>query len=408
MRVFISGILLAFALWAASGAWASRASESVIHQESYCEGEISVRLKPGRDINKVNSRHNTFVKEQIGGGDEYLLVLPADADHDKCLKLLQNDRDLYFAESNYNYKLPEVRQVSQAFIDQVSQAFIDGSSPASFYGQTSSLNINLAQAHRFGRGEGIRVAVIDTGLDFNHPLFSGRIAGPVYDFVDNDLLPNDERNGSGSGHGTFVAGLIALTAPGATIFPLRAFNRDGLGTSFNIAKAIRYATDNGAKVINMSFGLEKKDKMIEEALKYADDRAFLVASAGNENQDDIDYPAEEKGKTLSVTSTTDKDLKAPFANYNKDVAVSSPGVLLYSAYPGGRWARWSGTSFSTAIVTGQAAVLLSLDPQIKFKDLSKIIMDTGVDIDKLNKSYNNKLGKRVDFHAAIDKLRSKK
>jgi subtilisin family serine protease len=190
--------------------------------------------------------------------------------------------------------------------------------------------------------------------------------------------------------------------------PLRVFDEDGYSSSFKIAKAIRFAADNGAQVLNLSFGLSKSDKVIKEALDDVRHRVLMVASAGNENKDEIHFPARQKDRALSVTSTTAGDLKAAFANFNKEMDAAAPGVSLFSAYPGGRWAWWSGTSFSTALVTGEAALLLSLKPNLKNKDLNKIIADSGVNIDSLNHQYKNKLGRRIDYRAAIDLLRSGK
>ncbi|MFN0088510.1 MAG: S8 family peptidase [Blastocatellia bacterium] len=407
LRVFTLGALLALVLGAMVSRPDSRFRAAAASEDRICPGEVIVRLKPGRDVNRINSRYGTFVKGHIAGTGDYLLGLPPGEDEKECLNRIEKDKDLEFADANYIFELPEVRQTSQAFIDQVSQAFIDGRFPVNFYGQPSLANLTLVDAHRISRGAGVRVAVLDTGLDFRHRLFMGRIAGPYYDFVDNDLSPDDEPNGLGFGHGTGVAGLIALTAPDATLLPLRVFNREGVGTSYNIARAIRFAADNGAPVINMSFGLNQSDKLIEEAIKYAGKRAVFIASAGNRNQDYIEYPAERKDRTISVTSTTAKDIKAPFANYHKDIDVTSPGVSLYSAYPGERWAWWSGTSFSTALVSGEVALMLAIDRELEANDMKKILKDSGVKIDDLNERYKNKLGRRVDFRAAVDRARSK-
>lgn len=406
MKVFVSFSLLAIAWGAMFTALPSRTVTAGGDQNS--KDEIVVRLRHGVKIGEINDRYGTFFKERLAGSDNYLLGLPHGAKRDKLLEQMAEDEDLVFAEPNRDLRLPEPSQTSHAFIDQTSHAFIDNQSPARFYGQQPVENLNLREAHNLSRGLGVRVAVIDTGLDFSHLLFAGRIALPVYDFVDNDGWPADEPDGAGSGHGTFIAGLIRLTAPDATIMPLRVFDEDGYSSSFKIAKAIRFAADNGAQVLNLSFGLSKSDKVIKEALDDVRHRVLMVASAGNENKDEIHFPARQKDRALSVTSTTAGDLKAAFANFNKEMDAAAPGVSLFSAYPGGRWAWWSGTSFSTALVTGEAALLLSLKPNLKNKDLNKIIADSGVNIDSLNHQYKNKLGRRIDYRAAIDLLRSGK
>lgn len=240
------------------------------------------------------------------------------------------------------------------------------------------------------------------GLPINAAIYNGRIAYPVYDFASNDDNPNDELGGAASGHGTFVAGLVAITAPQAGIMPIRAFGSDGFGSSFNIAKVIRFAVDNGAQIINMSFGLLVQDYLIKDAVDYAtQNNVVLVAVAGNDNNSKIHFPA-FRNNVISVTSTDDMDHKAVFANFASIVNVCAPGVSLYSAYPGRRWAWWSGTSFSTPLVSGEAALLLSLNPAIIRNDLRRAINSAGINPDPLNPAYKGKLGQvRIDFLMAV-------
>ncbi len=380
----------------------SKAQIQTGFKDSFQADEIIVGLIPGADIIAFNARFGTTVKEQIPGTDQYLLQLPQGEKVEDKLIEIEGDLDLDFSGPNFNFKSAEIRQRSQAFIDQRSQAFIDGQSPINFYGQPSLLPLHLTEAQQISRGWGVKVAVIDTGIDFNHPLFAGRIAYPAYDFVDNDYNPQEVIGGAGYGHGTFVSGLIALTAPGTVIMPLRAFDPDGIGTSFNVAKAIRFAADNGAQVTNMSFGLLDRDKLIEDAITYAHNTAYQVAAAGNDNRNSLHFPSNRKTKTFGVTSTNANDTKASFANYSRDVQASAPGVNLYSAYPGRRWAYWSGTSFSTALVSGEAALLLQLKPSLNRSALSDILNSSGINIDPLNQRYALMLGRRIDYLNAVN------
>lgn len=390
-----------FALTAIFVALPSRAQLQVGIEDSFQTGEIIVGLAPGADINDFNARFGTFFKEQIPGTDQYLLGLPAGISVKEKLAEVAEDIDLEFSGPNYNFQSAEVRQRSQAFIDQRSQAFIDGQSPVNFYGQPSLKNLHLAEAQQMTRGWGVTVAVIDTGIDFNHPLFTGRIAYPVYDFVDDDTNPTDEVGGAGYGHGTFVSGLIALTAMGARIMPIRAFDQNGFGTSFNVAKAIRFAADNGARITNMSFGLLEKDKLIDDAITYSHNKSFQVAAVGNDNSNSLHFPSVRKTKTFGVTSTNNNDTKAVFSNFGREVQAAAPGVNLYSAYPGNRWAYWSGTSFSTALVSGQAALMLQVNPKLKRSSIGSIIQSSGAKIDALNPTYAALLGSRIDFLQAV-------
>jgi hypothetical protein len=288
LRLFCVIALLVFGLLAGTAALPARVRG--IGTDTFQPGQIVIGLLPGADINAFNARHGSTIIEQITGAEEYLLSIPPGSTvQDKVLEI-EADLQAAFVGPNFNFKTPEIRQSSAAFIDQSSAAFIDGISPLSFYGQPGLGRLHLTEAHNITQGAGVRVAVIDTGLDFNHKLFPGHIAYPVFDFVNNDGDPAEEPGGIGYGHGTFVSGLIRLTAPDAMIMPLRVFDPQGQATSFNIAKAIRFATDNGAQIINMGFGLLEEDKLIKETLSYAYESVYMVAAAGNDNQNLIHYP----------------------------------------------------------------------------------------------------------------------
>lgn len=376
-------------------------------EDTFDNDELTVVLAPNASIQTINTIYGTFLKEQIPGSTSYLLGLLPGTDLEDTLDRMLLDPRIVFADRNFEFQTPEVRQLSQAFLEQLSQAFLEGQAPVNFYGQTAMVNLHMTEAQQFTRGAGVRVAVIDTGVDFSHPLLAGRIVGPYFDFLGNDGVPNDEPGGTGYGHGTFVAGLIALGAPDARIMPLRVFGPDGRASSFTIARAIRYATDNGADVINMSFGLIEETGLVKDALEYAYHRVYMVAAAGNESRDLLQFPADVPSKTLSVGATDGNDRKAAFSNFNRRLAAAAPGVQLYSAYPGGRWAWWTGTSFSTALVTAEAAQLLAIDRGQSRSNLNRIIVDSGVNIDGLNPAYSGKIGRRIDYLAAVRLLLSR-
>lgn len=257
-------------------------------------------------------------------------------------------------------------------------------------------------------GKGTVVAVIDTGVDYTHKdladniwVNEGEIPGngidddgngyvdDVYgvDFVDGDSDPMDEH-----GHGTHVAGIIAMTpgngggvgvAYGAKIMCVRAGQANGSFASTDIAKAIKYAADNGADVINMSFGGTGRSYLVESALQDAFPSCVLVAAAGNDGlptndafgagyllTEDI-YPAGYK-YVLGVMATDNNKSLASFSNWDFaegsscEYEMAAPGVNIYSTLPGNRYACWSGTSMATPNVAATAAILRS-----KYTDKSK-------------------------------------
>jgi len=161
------------------------------------------------------------------------------------------------------------------------------------------------------------------------------------------------------GHGTMIAGLVHLMAPGAQIMPIKAFAEDGTAKTSNIVASIYYAVDNGASVINMSFGEGDISAEVMQAVNYATrSNVICVASTGNAGTETIVYPA-SYGGVLGVTSVNAQGYLSTFSNYGPAItAVAAPGENLVTTYPGGNYAAVSGTSFSAALIAGGVAELL--------------------------------------------------
>lgn len=197
---------------------------------------------------------------------------------------------------------------------------------------------------------------------------SGGAAGEDYEDPDND--PMDRQ-----GHGTHLAGIVgAVTnneigisgvAWNCKIMPVRAGYKTpsgkGVLESDDAAQAIVYAAENGAKVINLSWGDNQKSSLIEDAIRFAADQgAFICAAAGNENTSDLLYPAAlDNSSVMAIGATDSQDEKALFSNYGAWVDVSAPGVAIYSTYLNNSYASMSGTSMATPHVAGLAALLFS-------------------------------------------------
>jgi Subtilase family len=166
-------------------------------------------------------------------------------------------------------------------------------------------------------------------------------------------LPND------FGHGTMVAGLIHLVAPTAQIMPLKAFAADGSADESDVIAAIYYATDNGASIINMSFGFPQISDALMKAINYAARHGVIcVAAAGNNAQNALVYPA-AFGNVIGVASVNSQNQLSSFSNYGPDmVTISAPGEALITTYPGNRYAAAWGTSFSAALVSGSVDLLM--------------------------------------------------
>jgi len=207
----------------------------------------------------------------------------------------------------------------------------------------------------------IKIAIVDTGIQLNHPELSIKL-WPGYNFVDGNLVPND-----GNGHGTHVAGIaaaltenglgIAGMAPSASIIPVRALDNSGNGLLSNIANAITYSTNAGAKVINLSLGSTQSSITLENAVNYAWSQGVVViAAAGNEASSTPTYPAAYQN-VIAVASTDSNDQKSDFSNFGTWVDVAAPGSTILSTYIGSYYAYLSGTSMAAPHVSGLAALL---------------------------------------------------
>jgi subtilisin family serine protease len=286
--------------------------------------------------------------------------------------------------------------------------------PVNYYGTTvwhgyaaqpAAQIIRLRDAQNgFGIGGSGIVAVIDTGVDINHPVLHPVLL-PGYDFTRNqpgasewldapqlqDSIQDSQDEQSPAyvqqssvavldqssvavldggpyaafGHGTMTSGVVHLVAPKASILPLKAFTSDGTGYLSNIVAALYYAVQHKANVVNMSFDLTSSSPSLTQAVAYANKSGVvLVAAAGNENTSAAVYPAALNNYVVGIASTTDWDSRSSFSNYgSKDVWIAAPGENIITTFPGGTYASASGTSFSSPIVAGTASLMLSAKHQ---------------------------------------------
>jgi type VII secretion-associated serine protease mycosin len=219
-------------------------------------------------------------------------------------------------------------------------------------------------------GAGATVAVLDTGVDADHPELAGALV-PGFDAVHEDSQPEDD-----NGHGTAVAGVIgAATGNGvgiagvawnARIMPVKVLGADGVGTDVDIAQGIVWAADHGADVINLSLGGPGASTALDQAVQYAQSKdAVVVAAAGNESSPALHYPAGAPG-VLGVTATDSAGRFAWFSNHGPWVTLAAPGIDIRTtaAVPGATpaLANETGTSFSSPIVAGVAALVRERHP----------------------------------------------
>ncbi len=228
-------------------------------------------------------------------------------------------------------------------------------------GIMGSTPADITAAHTLSAGQGVKIALIDSGLDVTHPDLTGRLAAG-YDFVNDTDLTYDNNNVMGQIHATHIAGVIASVAPQAQIMPLKVFEGGSAYTS-DIIDAIEYAEQNGATIANCSFGSGEDNPALREVIQSSD--MLFVCAAGN-GRKDVDtepvYPASYGfDNVVSVTSLNADMGFSYYSNYGTEsVDIAALGRNVESSYPGGGYGELSGTSVSTAYVSGAAALAAAL------------------------------------------------
>ena len=357
--------------------------------------EIVLQVAPGADIAAVAAAVGATVLDQFGRRPIWRLQLPAGGDAAAAAASLQARADVRYAEPNALNETPEGQRNSFWAIGGDAGTYASQWAP-------DALGLPAAQAVA-GGGTGVRVAVLDTGAELSHPALAGRLArranGQVLgrDFVDDDEDPSEAGAAGdlGWGHGTHVAGLVALAAPQAQLMPLRVLDRQGRGNAWVLAEALAWAvdpdgdpaTDDGAHLINLSLGTTQPTRLLTSVVAlsscefddddddddfsdpgFDDDRArcalghgaAVLAAAGNDGSDQVlIYPAAEGVKGLrAVAATTADNRLAAFSNSGGWIKIAAPGEAIVSSVPGGAWGTWSGTSMASPLATGSAALLL--------------------------------------------------
>ena len=226
--------------------------------------------------------------------------------------------------------------------------------------------LDLARVHRVARGAGIRVAVLDTGLDVEHPHFTGRVEvvevtslgspAETADGIDDD---GDGLVDEAFGHGSHVAGIIATVAPEATIVPFRTLDSDGVGTAYELALGLRAAIDAGVDVINLSISLGADSNVVSALIDHARSNGIAVVAAGGNTGDAVTYPAAYPTVIGTAATVADMTRLADFSARGIGAALAAPGTEILSAHPGGSWATASGSSMASAVVAGAIAIVTS-------------------------------------------------
>jgi thermitase len=404
--------------------WSGLGGKVMLAQEldGFVPGEVMVKLVQSGDLAAITTDYqlDPTPVDQFGTRAIYRLRIIDGMDPQDKAAALSGDGRVLYAEPNFLEQTPEGRQ---------RLSWSKGGSGGEYAGQWAGAKIGLPAAHTITRGAGVTVAVLDTGVDATHPDLAGRLVGG-YDFVNMDADPREEGSypqNLGYGHGTHVAGLVALAAPEAKIMPVRILDPDGVGNLWVLAEALAYAvnpdgdpnTDDGADVINLSLSTKRVTNLLSDimpditcpggddddddegdgranhqtddadeqddesgCLTFGGQGVVVIAAAGNSASDIPEYPAGENvAGLLAVAATVETDVLANFSNYGSWVQIAAPGDPILSTVPGGGYAVWKGTSMAAPLTAGVAALVRAANPGLKAEEVANHLRTTAAPID---------------------------
>ncbi|MBB3109020.1 type VII secretion-associated serine protease mycosin [Paenibacillus phyllosphaerae] len=262
------------------------------------------------------------------------------------------------------------------------------------------------------KGNGtVTIGVLDTGVQLDHPDLIGKLADGK-NIVSPDSPPDDD-----VGHGTHVAGIIAANVNNSEgvaglswynkVLPVKVLDSSGAGSTYSVAEGLIWATDQGAKVINMSLGNYAEAEFLHDAIKYAYDHdVVLIAASGNDNTERPGYPAAYP-EVLAVASTDPDGAKSSFSNYGDYIGVAAPGASIASTYPGSQYAALSGTSMASPHVAALAGLIRSINPDLTNVEVMDLIRQSAQDLGDKGKDKYFGYG-QIDVVRALEAARQSK
>lgn len=425
-RYFAFAFLIAFVVSASLLMGSNAHAQTPSPAQDFVPGEIIVKLKGSAKtmkaqafIGKAVSEQSMTLKGSWSGLNMHHFKLNSPNEMKATLDQLQNDPDVEYAEPNYYLRLSPTKVGSEGTMSlEAARAVVVATGTVGAMAQTAA-PIQLANAwtaETTGKTPPI-VAIIDTGIDLNHEIFTG--SGAVWtnpreiaangidddgngyiddvhgwNFVAGNNSPMDDDN-----HGTHVSGIVLgstqdiLASPldpaKIRIMPLKFLDSMGVGTTSDAVKAIYYAVNNGASVINNSWGGGGFSQSLVDAVAYAySKRVVFVAAAGNSSMNNDVTPTYPASYTIpgiiSVAATTDTDGLASYSNYGANtVHLGSPGSSIWSSLPNQSYGRASGTSMATPFVSGLAAMMLRENPLLSAYQIKQLILQGAQPISSL-------------------------
>jgi len=292
--------------------------------------------------------------------------LKEETDLQKWLDEWQDNPKIEYIQPNYKYKISQ--RPNDAYYSK--QNYLQQIDAESGWDQIKNTDITIA--------------ILDTGVDLAHPDIKPNLV-PGINLLDKDKLPQDD-----NGHGTNLAGIVGAVGDnimgisGVTwkskIMPVKVLDENGVGEPFYIGQGIRYAVDNGAKIILLSLGVSVYSPFMKEAIDYAESKDVLIVAATGNNGSRLNYPS-EFSNVLSVGGVDSNDKYVTYSNYGYQLDVVAPSEGIYTTKLGGEYTINSGTSMAAPQVAGLAALLFQKYPDMSPKEVTNLIKFTADDVE---------------------------
>jgi thermitase len=384
--------------------------------KKYAPGEILVKFKTGvskAEIDSMNRFYGVSVIKHIDAINVYRLKIPGTNTVPEMVEWYSADPRCSYAEPNYIGEGGDFVPNDSSF---PQQWHLDNTGQT---GGTVDADIDAVEGWQITRGSSaVVVAVLDTGIDSDHPEFQGRII-PGFDFVNEDSDPEADHP-----HGAQVSGILAANADNgfavagvdhrAKILPVKILNSQNSGTTADLVQGLLFAAAQGAHVVNMSLINYPLTSALNDALQFARDAgAILIACAGNGGIGNADVSGPGASPlTISVGATDHNDARASFSGTGQALDVVAPGlgirtVLFNSSQD--QTSNFSGCSAATPVVSGIVSLLLSLDLSLAHEDVYTILTQTAEDM--VGPPSEDTPGRddffgfgRVNMHAALLKV----
>ncbi len=364
--------------------------------EDFAQGRIIVEPKAGltvAEFGKLLKANGAGNARKLGQSNIHLIDVAHGSEKSVVAKLKNNP---HFKFAELDTRVPVAAALNDPYLGS----------------EWHIAKIGAPAAWDSAQGSGVTIAILDTGVDGTHPDLAPRMVAGW------DMYGNTADSSDLCGHGTAVAGSAAAAGNNATgvagvsgqskIMPLRIAYKnttDGLCYAYasTIASGVTYAADHGAKVVNVSFSNAASSTAVQSAGNYLKSKGgLLFVSANNNNRDEGFTPSTA---LIAVSSTDSADNRSSFSSYGAFVSLAAPGSNIYTTNKGGSYGGWNGTSFSSPVAAGAAALVMSANPSLTADQVQNILFSTAVDLGTAGRDIYFGYG-RVNAAAAVAAAKS--